>query len=121
MGSNAPPVIHNNGGDVQEEQHKVLGENPHLEEDVEQEKEQSQELPQVPPLESQVRRSSRKPQPSIKYSPNEYALLSDGGELESFDKTRVHAQKEKWQRIMQDEFESLHKNNTYELVQLPKG
>ena len=33
----------------------------------------------------------------------------------------VHAQKEKWQRAMQDEFESLPKNHTYVLVQLPKG
>ena len=71
LGPNAPPVIHDNGGDVQEEQQEVFGENHHLEKDVEQEEEQSQELPQVPLPEPQVRRSSREPQPSTKYSPNE--------------------------------------------------
>ena len=47
--------------------------------------------------------------PSTKYPSFEYMLVIDEGEPQSF------------QEAMQDEMDSLQKNENYELVQLPKG
>lgn len=48
-------------------------------------------------------------------------MLSDAGEPESFQEARECANKDRWWEAMQEEMESLHKNHTFELVQLPKG
>lgn len=68
-----------------------------------------------------VRRSTRERQPSMRYSPNEYVLLTDGGEPESFNEAILSKDKEKWLEAMQEEMNSLHENCTYDLVLLPKG
>jgi len=48
-------------------------------------------------------------------------MLTDGGEPENFQEARVYEQKDRWNKAMQEEIDSLHKNNTYDLVKLPKG
>ena len=44
-----------------------------------------------------------------------------GGEPESFQEAQTHKDRGSWMKAMQEEMESLQKNNTYELVKLPKG
>jgi hypothetical protein len=71
--------------------------------------------------ELQVRRSERECQPSKRYLSSEYILLTEEGEPESFQEAQIHKDKVKWQDAMKDEMKSLQENDTYELVQLPKG
>jgi len=70
--------------------------------------------------ESSLRRSTRERIPSSRYSPNEYVLLTDGGEPESLDEAMESEEKEKWFDAMEDEMKSLHDNHTFDLVKLPK-
>jgi hypothetical protein len=76
-----------------------------------------QEAPDKP----QLRRSTRPRQPSTKYSPLEYVLVTDGGELECFDEAMSHEKKSEWLKAMEEKMKSLHENHTFELVKLPKG
>uniref|UniRef100_A0A2N9GFS8 Integrase catalytic domain-containing protein n=1 Tax=Fagus sylvatica TaxID=28930 RepID=A0A2N9GFS8_FAGSY len=77
----------------------------------------------IPPEmeEPQVRRSTRERHPSTRYSTSEYVLITDEGEPESFQEVQSHKDKQSWMEAMHEEMNSLHKNNTYELVELPKG
>ncbi|KAL5818254.1 hypothetical protein ACOSQ3_022150 [Xanthoceras sorbifolium] len=75
---------------------------------------------QVQP-EVQLRRSTRERQPSRKYSPNEYVMLTDGGEPESYDEAIIDQHKTEWLKAMQEEMKSLHENHTFDLVKLPQG
>ena len=70
--------------------------------------------------ESSLRRSSSERIPSSRYSPNEYILLTDGGEPESLDEAMESEEKERWFDVMEDEIKSLHDNHTFVLVKLPK-
>jgi hypothetical protein len=103
--------------DVQEEQVGRNGE-PAVDNETDEPLEQASSEPSA---EIQLRRSTRERQPSRKYSANEYVLLSDGGEPESYQKVILHDQKNEWLEAMQDEMKSLHENHTYDLVELPKG
>ena len=54
--------------------------------------------------------------------PNEeHVLLTDEGEPEIFEKAKRDTHNLEWLSDMQDEMDSLHENNTYELTKLPKG
>lgn len=48
-------------------------------------------------------------------------MITDGGELETYQEAMSHENKEEWLRAMRDEIKSLHENHTYDLVKLPKG
>ena len=48
-------------------------------------------------------------------------LITDEGEPENFQEVQTHADKVSWMKAMQEEMHSLLKNDTYELVELPKG
>nr|GEZ66056.1 retrovirus-related Pol polyprotein from transposon TNT 1-94 [Tanacetum cinerariifolium] len=50
-----------------------------------------------------------------------YVLLTDGGEPEHYVEAMEDEHKKEWFKAMQDEMNSLHENNTFELVKLPKG
>ncbi|XP_073061796.1 uncharacterized protein [Primulina eburnea] len=65
--------------------------------------------------------SGREVRPSTRYSSNEYILLTDGGEPESFEEAITSEHKDMWMEAMQEEMQSLHDNETFELVKLPKG
>uniref|UniRef100_A0A2N9HLM6 Integrase catalytic domain-containing protein n=1 Tax=Fagus sylvatica TaxID=28930 RepID=A0A2N9HLM6_FAGSY len=82
-----------------------------------------QEEQPIPPEmeEPQVRRFTREHRPSTRYSTSEYVLITDEGEPESFQEVQSHKDKQSWMKAMHEEMDSLHKNNTYELVELPKG
>lgn len=66
-----------------------------------------------------IRRSTRDHHPSTRYSAHEYVLLTDGGEPECYTEAMEDEHKKEWFEAMQDEMNSLHKNNTFELVKLP--
>jgi hypothetical protein len=108
-------------GDVQEEQVDIVGENGEPTIDNVESEEHLEQASSEPATETQLRRSTRNRQPSRKYSTNEYVLLSDGGEPESYQEVMQHDQKKQWLEAMQDEMKSLHENHTYDLVKLPKG
>ena len=66
------------------------------------------------------RRSTRQHVPFSRYSPDEYVLLTDGGEPEYYDEAMESVDKEHWVSAMNDEMKSLYDNHTFELVKLPK-
>ncbi|GJY09561.1 retrovirus-related pol polyprotein from transposon TNT 1-94, partial [Tanacetum coccineum] len=68
-----------------------------------------------------LRRSTRDHHPSTRYSAHEYVLLTDGGKPECYAKAIEDEHKKEWFEAMEDEMNSLHENNTFELVKLPKG
>ena len=76
---------------------------------------------QEPQQQAEVRRSSRDRRPSVRYSPDEYVMITDGGEPECYEEAMTHDKKKEWMKAMQEEIKSLHENKTYDLVQLPKG
>ncbi|GKU90504.1 hypothetical protein SLEP1_g4493 [Rubroshorea leprosula] len=69
----------------------------------------------------QLRRSTREHKPSIRYPNSNYLLITKEGEPENFHEVQSHKDKDYWMKAMQEKMNSLHKNNTYELVELPKG
>jgi hypothetical protein len=58
--------------------------------------EQSEQASSEPSAEIQLRRSTRNQQPSRMYSANEYVLLSNGGEPESYQEVMLHDKKNQW-------------------------
>ena len=81
------------------------------------------ENPQVDPqTPAPVRRSSRTPKPTQRYSPSLfYLLLTDGGEPECYEEALQVETRARWEQAMEDEMKSLSSNQTWDLVQLPKG
>ncbi|GJZ78164.1 retrovirus-related pol polyprotein from transposon TNT 1-94 [Tanacetum coccineum] len=89
-------------------------EQPNLDEDV------YPELPDMLPF-LPLRRSTRDHHPSTRYSAHEYVLLTDGREPECYAEAMEDEHKKEWFEAMEDEMNSLHENNTFKLVKLPKG
>ncbi|GKF59181.1 retrovirus-related pol polyprotein from transposon TNT 1-94, partial [Tanacetum coccineum] len=95
--------------------------------DIQNDEEQGAEdvHPELPipdmPLFLPLRRSTRDHHPSTRYSAHEYVLLTDGGEPECYAEVMEDEYKKEWFEAMEDEMNSLHENNTFELVKLPKG
>ena len=54
-------------------------------------------------------------------SDEECLLLTNEGELESFEEAKRDTHNCKWLSAMQDEMDSLHESHTYEFMDLPKG
>ncbi|GJZ88807.1 putative RNA-directed DNA polymerase [Tanacetum coccineum] len=91
-------------------------EQPNLDEDVHPEL----PVPDIPPF-LLLRRSTRDHYPSTRYSAHEYVLLTDGGEPECYAEAMEDEHKKEWFEAVEAEMNSLHENNTFELVKLPKG
>ena len=83
--------------------------------------EQGEQPPQQVISEPQIRRTNRESRPSSKYPSSEYVLITDEGEPVNFQEVQTHADKVSWMKAMQEEMHSLLKNDSYELVELPKG
>ena len=73
------------------------------------------------PPQVQLRRSNRERQPSRRYSPYEYVILTNDEEPECFTEAMESEEKKKWLDAMKDVMKSLHDNHTFNLVKLPKG
>ena len=75
-----PPTMHaNHRGELQEGDGVTENEDDPIVGDVEPTKQVDEELP-LPPL----RRSTRERQPSTRYHPNEYVMLTDDGEPKTY-------------------------------------
>ena len=110
-----PPTVYvNPRGELQEGDGVIENEDDPIVDDVEPTEQVDGELP-LPPLS----RSTREHQPSIRYPPNEYVMLTDGGELETYQEAILHERKKEWVKAMQEEVRSLLENHTYDLVKLP--
>ena len=46
-------------------------------------------------------------------------MLTDEGELETYQEAILHESKKEWVKAMQEEVRSLLENHTYDLVKLP--
>ena len=82
---------------------------------------QGEQPPPLEMVEPQVRRSTRERHPSTKYLTFEYTMITKEGEPESFQEVQSHKDKQSWLKAMHEEMNSLNKNKTYNLVELPKG
>ncbi|GAA0140593.1 hypothetical protein LIER_01908 [Lithospermum erythrorhizon] len=67
----------------------------------------------------ELRRSTRPHVPNKRYM--DYLLLTDEGESECYDEACLTSDSSKWDLAMKDEMQSLISNQTWELVELPKG
>jgi hypothetical protein len=75
-------------------------------------------VPQTPT--SVVRISTRLSRPPERYSPSlYYLLLTDSGELESYEEAMQVDTKKKWEQSMKEEMDSLVNNRTWDLVHFP--
>ena len=72
-------------------------------------------------VEPQVKRSTKKRHPSTRYLTFEYTMLAKEGGPKSFQEVQSHKDKQSWLKAMHEEMNSLNKNKTYDLVELPKG
>ena len=73
------------------------------------------------PEEPFLRRSTRERFPSTRYSSDEYVMLTDVGEPETYQEATSVDEKKQWLKAMEEEMESLRENHTYDLVKLPQG
>jgi len=68
-----------------------------------------------------VGRPVRNRRPSSRYPFDEYVMLTDAGDPECYQEAVESEQKKYWLSAMHEEMDSLQKNHTYDLVELPKG
>ncbi|KAE8695714.1 hypothetical protein F3Y22_tig00110694pilonHSYRG00408 [Hibiscus syriacus] len=74
------------------------------------------------PVTPELRRSSRIPKPTQRYSPSlYYLLLTENGEPECYDEAMQIEDSVKWESSMKDEMNLLMSNQTWELAELPPG
>ena len=111
----------------QEEQHEDVGE-PLIVDDASNDVvlpetglERGEQLPLQEVANQPLRRSTRERRSSTRYPSSEYVLLTNEGEPESFHDVQTLKDKDSWVEAMHEEINSLKKNNTFELVELPKG
>ena len=105
-----PPIVHaENGGEVQDAPADIVPEQP------------AQQDPLQLPVEPQLRRSTRQRQPSGKYPPHEFVMLTDENEPQNYEEAVSHEHNDEWMEAMQEEMNSLHENHTFDLVDLPTG
>ena len=81
---------------------------------------------QLPNNEHWVRRSSRVTRQPDRFVPDansvaDYVMVTDCGEPTCFKEAMDRQDNKKWYKAMLSEMESLEKNDTWDLVQLPKG
>ena len=67
-----------------------------------------------------VHRSARPHKLSQKYTPSNYILVSEEGEPTDFQQVCEDEHNKEWTKAMEEEMNSLRKNRTWELVELPK-
>ena len=93
IGPFVPPTVHaNHGGELQESHGVTENEDDPIVDDVEPHEQVDGELPQ-PFYEPPLGRSTSEHQPSTRYPPNEYVMLSDGGEPYTYQEAILHESK----------------------------
>ncbi|PKI55425.1 hypothetical protein CRG98_024198 [Punica granatum] len=76
---------------------------------------------QLEPIDNLLERFDRVRRPSIRDSPYEYVLLTNGGKPEYYDEAVAHEYKEHRLMAMNEKINSLSENHTYDLMKLPQG
>ena len=110
-----PQIPHGDGGGAEEErEHEEM---PQENGSTSTKQEDGEEIP----LESELRRSSRRHQPLRRYPIDEYVMLTNYGEPECYQEVVECEDKEEWLAAKRDEMNFLLVNHTYDLVSLPKG
>ncbi|MCO5609051.1 hypothetical protein L7F22_063272 [Adiantum nelumboides] len=75
-----------------------------------------------PVMDHWVRRSTRVTRPPDRYEPSlDYAMLTDCGEPSCYKEAMQRDDSKKWFKAMVSEMQSLEKNHTWDLVDLPPG
>ena len=82
----------NHRGELQEGDGVIENEDDPIVDDVEPTEQVDGELP-LPPYEPPLRRSTRESQPSTRYPPNAYVMLTDGREIETYQEAILHESK----------------------------
>ena len=78
---------------------------------------EEQQVQEAQPI---LRRSTRVSKALDCYVPSlDYVMLIDCKEPSCYEEAMLRDDKLKWERVMQLEMESLHKNSTWELVHFP--
>ena len=93
----------------------------HEEENHGEEVHEQGEHPTLQVEDTHVRRSTRDRKLSIKYARSQFILVTDEGEPENYQEVLTLDEKNVWLDAMKEEMDSLKKNETYELVEPPKG
>ena len=88
-------VYDDHGGDEQEN----YGENVSDDTPTVDDAEPTEQVP-PPPVEIPLRRSTRERQPSTRYPPHEFVMLTDGGEPETYQEAILHKHKNEWVKII---------------------
>ena len=89
----APPTVYANlGGELQEGDGVTENEDDPIVDDVELTEQVYGELP-LPPYEPPLKRSTRERQPSTRYPPNEYVMLTDEGDPETYQEAILYESK----------------------------
>ena len=84
-----PPVVPtNHGGEVQEDDGDTGNEDAPIVDDVEPAEQVDEELP-LPPVEAELRRSTRERKLPARYSSHEYVMLTDAGEAENYQEAML--------------------------------
>ena len=113
------PTMHaNHKGELQEGDGVTENEDDPIVDDVELAEQVDGEHP-LPPYEPPFRRYTRERHPSTRYPPNEYVMLIDRGEPETYHEAILHESKKEYVKSMQ-EVRSLPENHSYDLVKLPQ-
>ena len=85
-------------------------------EDIDHDSAGEQPLQVAPTVNSVLQRFSRDLQPSKRYNAQEFVLLTDSGESESYQKLQDSKHKQERYKVMEVKMDSLKKNYTYNLV-----
>ncbi|URD73988.1 hypothetical protein MUK42_36205 [Musa troglodytarum] len=108
-----PPIVHDDHGRDDNEEEEC-GENVNDDTSTVDEVELTEQAP-PPPVEIPLRTSTRERQPSTRYPPHEYVMLTDRGEPETYQKAILYEHKSEWVKAMQEEMRSLLENHIYDL------
>lgn len=68
-----------------------------------------------------VRRSERETRPVMRYESTYFAMVAINNEPLTVNEALNCSKKQQWQEAMNDEYQSLMNNHTWDLVELPKG
>lgn len=114
-----PPTVHNNqmeDNDRMEngqEDHQDNGGRFEFDQTNEDDEHAGNEEQETHRTETEVplRRSTRARQPSTRYTPTEYVMITDGGEPETYHEAISHEEKDEWIKAMEEEMRSLHQKS----------
>ena len=113
----SPPIINEENVEEIQPSHDVPNEEVSQDDELDIEGEEQTQEPQQP----MPWRTPRERVASKKYPSHEWVTITEQGEPESYQEAIEKEKKNEWLKAMQEEMKSLHENQTYDIVKLPKG